>query len=188
MAYRKSERVLAQLEAKRQLILGSTIDIIAKTGLEGLTSNTVAARAKVPVGSVFAHFGDMAELQNAALALMAERDIASMTSAAAACAKGSDTEVLACSIAVFFSRANFLSQGFHHEAYALPVRTELAGIIRGASPDLSPRHARWAARAALGAIHALAQDDGHLSDLCQTALAFVLRGIAVRGASRYSMA
>jgi hypothetical protein len=41
MAYRKTEKVLAQMQARRRAILNAAISIIAKRGLDGLTTDEI---------------------------------------------------------------------------------------------------------------------------------------------------
>jgi AcrR family transcriptional regulator len=73
MAYRKTEKVLANLEARRNSILASAIDVIAKSGMEGLTTDAVAARAGVAAGLMYNYFPDKTELVAAVFAKLLAR-------------------------------------------------------------------------------------------------------------------
>src|SRR5258705_10485654 len=84
MAYRKTEKVLASLEARRNSILASAIDVIARSGMEGLTTDAVAARAGIAAGLMYKYFPDKTELIATVTAQLLARDIAAMRKAAAA--------------------------------------------------------------------------------------------------------
>jgi len=68
MAYRKTEKVLANLEARRNSILASAIDVIARSGMDGLTTDAVAARAGIAAGLMYKYFPDKTELVAAVFA------------------------------------------------------------------------------------------------------------------------
>ena len=84
MAYRKTEKVLANLEARRNSILASAIDVIARSGMEGLTTDAVAERAGVATGLMYKYFPDKAELIAAVVAHLLARDVAAIRDAAQA--------------------------------------------------------------------------------------------------------
>jgi len=75
MAYRKTEKVLAKLEAKRAVIIAAAIDVIAKVGMDSLTTDMVADRAEIAKGLIYRYFADRTELVAAVVALVLERDI-----------------------------------------------------------------------------------------------------------------
>jgi AcrR family transcriptional regulator len=75
MAYRKTEKVLAQIAATRSLLIACAIDIIAADGLDGLTTRTLAARAEIAHGSFYLHFADTNELIIAVATELRDRDI-----------------------------------------------------------------------------------------------------------------
>jgi AcrR family transcriptional regulator len=81
MAYRKTEKVLAQLEAKRNSLIAAAIDVIEKHGLDGLTTDLVADRAGVAAGLLYRYFPDKTELLAAAVAQCLERDLTAMKEA-----------------------------------------------------------------------------------------------------------
>jgi len=81
VAYRKTEKVLAQLEAKRNSIIASAIDVIGKSGMDGLTTDAVAERAGISNGLIYNYFPDKTELLAAVVAKCLERDLAAMKEA-----------------------------------------------------------------------------------------------------------
>ena len=81
MAYRKTEKVLAQLEAKRAGIIAAAIDVIAKVGMDGLTTDMVADRAGIASGLIYKYFADKTELMAAVVALLLARDLAAIREA-----------------------------------------------------------------------------------------------------------
>src|SRR5258707_14208662 len=82
MAYRKTEKVLASMEARRNSILASAIDVITKSGMEGLTTDAVAERAGIAAGLTYSYFADKDELIAAVIAHLLARDVAAMKGAA----------------------------------------------------------------------------------------------------------
>src|SRR5882672_8452836 len=102
MAYRKTEKVRASLEARRNSILASAIDVIAKSGMQGLTTDAVAARAGIAAGLMYKYFPDKAELIAAVIAHLLARDLAAIRDAAQA--EKDSLHALAAGAAVFFGR------------------------------------------------------------------------------------
>lgn len=203
MAYRKTEKVLAQLEGRRQLIIASAIDIITKSGIEAVTTDKVAARAGIANGSVYFNFADRAEMDAAVFAHLLARDLSAIRKVAAA----QDTPVgaLAAAITTFSDIAQGLlgraceacpiyRKGIESELYSLisnwdRQRLEGAGMV----DPLGKTGIKLAAKATMGAIYGLAHTHGPRDKIASTALLFVLRGIGVsdamarRAVSRYSM-
>jgi AcrR family transcriptional regulator len=128
MAYRKTEKVLAQLEARRASIIASAIDVISKHGLEGLTTDSVAARAGIAVGLIYKYFPDKTELLAAVVAQLLDRDRAAMKEA----------ESLAEAIGTLFHRAatnyRLMSTISQLPAYREGMKRELARLIRATDP------------------------------------------------------
>jgi AcrR family transcriptional regulator len=62
MAYRRTERVTARLNASRERILSAALEIVAEDGYAGCTVAAVAERAGVATGSVYRHFPGKADL------------------------------------------------------------------------------------------------------------------------------
>lgn len=83
MAYRKTEKVLAALAASRETILDAAETVIARHGLAELSTGNVAARAKVPVGTVYQHFADKEEVFAGVASRALARQVAELREAAA---------------------------------------------------------------------------------------------------------
>lgn len=135
MAYRKTEKVLAQLEAKRNSLIAASIDVIEKVGLDGLTTDGVCERAGVAAGLLYRYFPDKTELLAAAVAQCLERDLAAMK-------EQSNTDGLRGAIAALASRwvinYRIISQIGRFPAYREGVRRELARLIRASDAAESP--------------------------------------------------
>src|SRR5882672_34185 len=130
MAYRKTEKVLANLEARRNSILASAIDVIARSGMEGLTTDAVAERAGVATGLMYKYFPDKAELVAAVVAHILARDLAAMR--AAASIEKTPLPALAAALAAFFRRldnAHLVRALSGAPIYQIGIRDELAGLI-----------------------------------------------------------
>src|SRR6267154_4745113 len=102
MVYRKTEKVLAQLEARRNSIVASAIDVIAKSGMEGCTTDLVAKRADIANGLMYHYFPDKTELLAAVTAHVLARDIVAMQEAWMV--ERSPLAMLATALMVFFDR------------------------------------------------------------------------------------
>lgn len=184
MAYRKTEKVLAQLEAKRNSFIASAIDVIAKSGMEGLTTDAVAARAGVADGLLYSYFPDKTELLAAVVAHVLARDLAAIREAAIA--EREPTQALAAAIAVFYGRMEsprVVRAMADQPAYLLPIRAELERLLKPATAGLAPKARALAAGQALGAIFgAYGVSDGSKNNAPATVL-FVLRGIGLSDAA-----
>jgi AcrR family transcriptional regulator len=183
MAYRKTEKVLATLEARRNSILASAIDVIAKSGMEGLTTDAVAARAGIAAGLTYKYFADKDELVAAMFAHLLARDVAAMKVAAGV--EKDPLQALATAMAVFFGRldnAHLVRAMTGAPIYQLGVRTELERLIQAADLDLTPKARTLAAAGAVGALYGFVGVSDGSKNRAPTALLFVLRGIGVSDA------
>lgn len=176
MAYRKTEKVLAQLEAKRNSLIASAIDVIEKVGLDGLTTDLVCERAGVAAGLLYRYFPDKTELLAAVVAQCLERDLAAMK-------EYSNTSGLPGAISALASRwvSNYrvVSQIGRFPAYREGVRRELARLIRASDATESP------AILAAAAYGALFEATGTIRPRDEPALcAAVLRLVGVKVAAR----
>lgn len=75
MAYHKTEKVLAEIGARKALIVAAAIDTISKHGIDALTTNEIATRSKQSVGLIYKHFPDMEELRAYVFAQLLARDV-----------------------------------------------------------------------------------------------------------------
>lgn len=62
MAYRRTPRVQARIDAQRAAIVRAAADVLADAGYAGCTISAVAARAGVAAGTVYKHFAGKVEL------------------------------------------------------------------------------------------------------------------------------
>lgn len=177
MAYRKTEKVLANLEARSNSILAAAIDVIARSGMEGLTTDAVAKRADIGVGLIYKYFPDKDELVAAVFAKLLARDLETMR----ARPDKDPLRALAVAIAVFYSVTQSpLSRACGaNPVYRAGVEREFYGLIRAAVDTLDKIEVKLAAKATLGALYGLAGAHGHGEKIASTALLFALRGIGV---------
>jgi AcrR family transcriptional regulator len=172
MAYRKTEKVLAQLEAKRAGLIASAIDVIEKVGLDGLTTDLVCERAGVAAGLLYRYFPDKTELLAAVVAQCLERDLTAMK-------EYSNTSGLPGAVSALASRMvinyRVISQIGRFPAYREGIRRELARLIRASDAAESP------AILASVAYGALFEAAGHIRPRDEPALcAAVLRACGVK--------
>jgi AcrR family transcriptional regulator len=183
MAYRETEKTRAQAEAKRNLIVASAIDVIAKVGMEGFTTDMVAARAGVAAGLLYKYFPDKAELLAAVFAHLLARDLAALRERTSA--EKDPLNALAAAIAVFYTRLNWLHlvrAAMAAPIYEKGIRDEFERLIR-AAVDASPKEVKWAARVTLGAIVGMTEAHGRDEERASMAVLFALRGIGVPNAT-----
>lgn len=177
MVYRKTEKVLAGLEARRQSIIASAIDVIARSGMEGLTTDAVAARAGMATGMIYRFFPDKAEMVATVLAKLLARDLEAIRAAA----QGAPLLALAGAIAVFYgiTQSPLAHACANNPIYRKNIEDELSGLIRAAVDHLDKTGVKYAAKATMGALYGLSDAHGHRSKIASTALLFVLRGIGI---------
>ena len=139
MAYRKTEKVLASLEARRNSILASAIDVIAKSGMEGLTTDAIAERAEISVGLMYQYFPDKSELLAAVTAQLLARDIDAMRKAIGT---RKQAQALGIGIRVYTSRVvsnyRIVSEIAKVPSYRLGIKREFKSLIQAVSPPESP--------------------------------------------------
>ena len=180
MAYRKTEKVLASLEARRNSILASAIDVIARSGMEGLTTDAVAARAGIAAGLMYKYFPDKTELIAAVFAKLLARDLEAMR----AVPDKDPLRALAAAIAVFYGVAMspLAPACAANPIYRRNIRDEFSRLIRAAVDDMEPAGVKLAAAATVGAIYAWAGTNARPQKLAPGAILFVLRGLGVSDA------
>lgn len=177
MAYRKTESILAAIEARKGKVLAAAIDVIAKGGMEAMTTNAVAARAKVAVGLIFKYFPDMAELRAAAVAKLLARDLMAMRQAAMEAR--APMPALAAGLEAYFkqlARSHLVRAMAAEPAYRMGIVAEIERLIAATSLDVTPKMRTVGAVGALGALLALEGQRGSYP------VQFALRGIGVSDA------
>lgn len=172
MAYRKTEKVLADLEAVRNGLIASAIDVIRKSGRDGLTMDAVRARAGCSVGALYNRFPDLGELLAAVTAQLLGRDVEAMRAAGS----------LAGALAVLHARLecpNLLRLLMEQPAYRLGLRAEIETLIGGRASKART----LAAAGAIGAITGLADVDDGSENNAPAALLLALRAIGLTDAA-----
>jgi AcrR family transcriptional regulator len=103
MAYRRTERVTARLNASRVRILSAALEIVAEHGYAGCSVAAVADRAGVATGSVYRHFPGKADLVAEVFRTASQREVDAV--ARAGLLEGTAGERIASAIETFAGRA-----------------------------------------------------------------------------------
>src|SRR5215472_10788715 len=82
MAYRRTERVLQHLAARRDAIIAAARKIAAEQGLAAVQIAPVAQRAGIAAGTVYRYFPAKTDLVRALIAAVSAREIAAFRKAA----------------------------------------------------------------------------------------------------------
>lgn len=168
MAYRKTEKVLAEITGRRDVIVASAIDIISKLGVDALTTAEISKRADLSVGLIYKHFPDVTELHAFIFAQLLARDLYTITSG------GTLERGIRTWARERAGDARITAALARDQAYRTGIRKELARMIKtagGESPSL-------AAAVVCGAVLEAA---GTLKPREEYALsAMLLRGAGVR--------
>lgn len=194
MAYRKTEKVLEGMRERGDAIVAATVDLIAKSGVEAVTTDAVALRAKVSVGLIYKYFPDKTAILLKAIAYLREHDVAAMRDAAEGL---KPQQALVAAVAVYYSRLTnprLIRARANSPVYQLKMRDEFAALIGAASGE-PVKGCELAAIGALGALFALADVAGAGKKNAPEAVLFVLRGVGFQEAwarreveKRYSLA
>ncbi|MGA9869725.1 MAG: TetR/AcrR family transcriptional regulator [Rhodococcus sp. (in: high G+C Gram-positive bacteria)] len=83
MPYRRTTAVQARLDAGRERLLVSAVDILSEQGYRGLSIASVAAAAGVSAGSVYTHFENKSALVVAVFREVCSREVRAVAEAAA---------------------------------------------------------------------------------------------------------
>lgn len=103
MAYRRTERVLGRLAARREDILAAARDAAAEEGLAAVQIAPVAARAGIAAGTVYRYFPGKADLLAALLGALATEEVDAIR--ASADAAPGPLSALAAAIVTFAASA-----------------------------------------------------------------------------------
>lgn len=125
MAYRRTERVSAQLAEKRQRILLAARRLIAEGGFHEAPISAIAALADVAVGTVYRYFPSKGELYAEVIGTTSQRELEVV--AAVVVAEGSAGERLSTAIRVFSARA-LRGRRLAYALVAEPVAPEVDAI------------------------------------------------------------
>jgi AcrR family transcriptional regulator len=135
MAYRRTERVVQRLAARRDAILAAARSVADEGGLEAIQVAPVAERAGIAAGTVYRYFPSKTDLVNELVAQAAALEASAMREAAAA-APG-PLSAIASAVAAFGRRA------LEHR--------KLIGALMADSAEAAPGEARRDFRQALAA-------------------------------------
>jgi AcrR family transcriptional regulator len=102
MAYRRTPRVQARLDAQRAALVDAAALILGEDGYAGCSITAVAARAGVASGTVYTHFRSKAELAAEVFRRIATREVEAVRAAAR---QGSAVERTVAVIETFAGRA-----------------------------------------------------------------------------------
>lgn len=184
MAYRKTAKVTAALEARREAIVAAAADVVARHGFEALSTVTVAERAGISVGLVYKYFPDSREIWLAVVARALARDVAAIR--AAAMAERYPLNALARSVEIFYGRLQEprLVAALAGEAdYAGAIRNELARLMKPALPDMLPVEQKRFAAGVFGACLGFFDVVGPTKRGADAARDFVLLGLGIPAAT-----
>jgi AcrR family transcriptional regulator len=188
MAYQQTVKVKAHIAAQKQLIITCAIDLIKADGLPALTSRRIAERAGISNGLVFKYFPDMPELIAQVEAVIMNRDLEAIDSATKA-HEGNPNRALVAGILMLMIRlADRISREMmaERESYRAAMARKLGHLIGPAIERVERferSDARTLARAALGAIQALALGEDQTQKNVSTVVLFVLGGIGIPAAT-----
>lgn len=182
MAYRKTEKVLQQMQSRRDSLVAAAIDVIAKSGIAAFTTDAVAVRAGVAAGLIYKYFPDRNELLAAVVAHLLARDLGIMRNAAQA-ERDELTALTAALLAHFLSlhRPRLVHAMAHAPAYRLGILTELELLIRAAT-DIPAKARAVAAAGALGALLSIFDVGTGPKGNAPAAVLFALRGMGISDA------
>jgi AcrR family transcriptional regulator len=202
MPYRRTENVVRKLAARHDAIVAAACEVAAEGGMAAVQIAPVAERAGIATGTVYRYFPFKTELVGALVAVLAEREMAALESAANA-APG-PLSALAAAIATFAARAlanrrlafALIAEPVEPEidharaSYRQALAAEVEKLIRRAldAGRLPDQDAALAAAALLGALiaaligpHAPAvpDDPGQVRARVQMLTLFALRALGV---------
>jgi AcrR family transcriptional regulator len=169
MAYRRTERVLQHLAARRDAIVAAARMIAAEQGLAAVQIAPVAQRAGIAAGTVYRYFPAKTDLVRALIEAVSAREIAALRKAADA-APG-PLSALAAALVSFAARA------LRHRRLAWAVSAEPVE----AAVDEFRLAARRALAAELEARIRAAVVGGHLPEQDAAAAAVALTGLLIEG-------
>ncbi|WP_072805381.1 TetR/AcrR family transcriptional regulator [Rhodococcoides yunnanense] len=198
MPYRRTTAVQARLDAGREKLFASAIEVLSTQGYRGLSIATVAAAAGVSAGSVYTHFENKSDLVVAIFREVSGREVRAV---AAAGSSGNVVERVTAIVETFAGRA-MKNRTMAYALLAEPVdpavdaerlvfRRSFTDAIAGAisagvaSGDLPEQNVDLAAAGLVGAVGEvlvgpLSPDRTPGPDVVPDLVAFALRSLGVR--------
>jgi len=83
MAYRRTATVQARLDAQRETVLRSAMELLAERGYSGCSMAAVAERAGIATGSLYQHFAGKTDLSVELFRTVVTHEVEAVTAAAA---------------------------------------------------------------------------------------------------------
>lgn len=165
MPYRRTSAVQARLDADRNRVFASAIEVLSNEGYRGLSIASVAAAAGVSAGSVYTHFASKADLVVAIFREVCSREVEAVADAGSA---GDVVERVTAIVETFAGRA-MKNRTMAYALLAEPVdpavdaerlvfRRAFTGAIAGAisagiaSGDIPEQNVSIAAAGLVGAV------------------------------------
>ena len=198
MPYRRTSAVQARLDADRERVFTSAIEVLSQRGYRGLSIATVAAAAGVSAGSVYTHFASKSDLVVAIFREVCGREVRAVADAGSF---GDVVERVTAIVETFAGRA-MKNRTLAYALLAEPVdpavdverlvfrrafTDAIAGAISAgiASGDIPEQNVHVAAAGLVGAVgevlvgpHGPARTPG--ADVVPDLVAFALRSLGVR--------
>ncbi|MBY6413139.1 TetR/AcrR family transcriptional regulator [Rhodococcus sp. BP-252] len=198
MPYRRTESVQARLDAGREKLFASAVEVLSTQGYKGLSIASVAAAAGVSAGSVYTHFENKSDLVVAIFRDVCGREVQAVADAGA---RGTVVERVTAIVETFAGRA-MKNRTMAYALLAEPVdaavdaerlvfRRSFTDAIAGAitagiaAGDVPEQNAQLAAAALVGAVGEvlvgpLSPDRPPGPDVVPDLVAFALRSLGVR--------
>ena len=169
MAYRRTERVMQRLAARRDAIVAAAQLIASESGMAAVQIVPVAARAGIAAGTVYRYFPAKSDLVAALMNAVSERELAAIRRAADA-APG-PLSALAAALTTFAARVH-ANQTLARAVFAEPVEGDVEAVrlaCRRALADEFERRVR------------AATEGGHLPEQQAGPAAVALTGALLEG-------
>ncbi|MDJ0393919.1 TetR/AcrR family transcriptional regulator [Rhodococcus sp. G-MC3] len=207
MPYRRTSAVQARLDAGREKLFASAIDVLSVHGYKGLSIASVAAAAGVSAGSVYTHFENKSDLLVAIFREVCGREVRAVASASATSAAGTVVERVTAIVETFAGRA-MKNRTMAYALLAEPVepavdaerlvfRRSFTGAIAGAitagiaAGEIPEQNVELAAVGLVGAVgeilvgplspdRALSPEHDPAADVVPDLVSFALRSLGVR--------
>lgn len=198
MPYRRTESVQARLDAGREKLFASAVEVLSTQGYRGLSIASVAAAAGVSAGSVYTHFENKSDLVVAIFREVCGREVQAVADAGS---RGTVVERVTAIVETFAGRA-MKNRTMAYALLAEPVdaavdaerlvfRRSFTDAIAGAitagiaAGDVPEQNAQLAAAALVGAVGEvlvgpLSPDRPPGPDVVPDLVAFALRSLGVR--------
>jgi AcrR family transcriptional regulator len=169
MPYRRTDKVVRKLAARRDAILAAARGLAAEGGMNAVQIAPVATRAGIAAGTVYRYFPSKIEMVGALVAAVSEREIAAMRQAAES-APG-PLSALAAAIATFAARA-LADRRLAWAVLAEPVDADVAAARIGYRRALTTE---------IAARLSAAMSSGHLPEQDAAVAAPALVGALIEG-------